>query len=325
MSNSSNIQIFVSSRIDVNSIRISNKIYVPVLCGAIYNNGDLREIERDDIGDNISSKRNSYCEFTVQYWAWKNEVADYYGLCHYRRYLTFSDKRFPTNLLNVIAESFLNKKSIKKYDLLNEIKMKKIIKSYDAVVNEAADVRFIPTPQGIKQTVFEHWAAHDGVFLDKRVLLILLEKIKELFPEYYESARSYLSGNMHRGYNCYVMKRVLFFQMCEFQFGILFALEKELERNTYINKLERTLGYLGEIMYGIFIYHLQHTKRYKIKEVQLVYFEQTAEAGNGFYHFWQETLIWLKLHFENVGYVLLPKASKRRDFIKKIYFSLVKR
>ena len=49
MSNSSNIQIFVSSRIDVNSIRISNKIYVPVLCGAIYNNGDLREIERDDI------------------------------------------------------------------------------------------------------------------------------------------------------------------------------------------------------------------------------------------------------------------------------------
>ncbi|WP_302145528.1 DUF4422 domain-containing protein [Dialister invisus] len=273
----------------------------------------------------MSSKRNSYCEFTVQYWAWKNEVADYYGLCHYRRYLTFSDKRFPTNLLNVIAESFLNKKSIKKYDLLNEIKMKKIIKSYDAVVNEAADVRFIPTPQGIKQTVFEHWAAHDGVFLDKRVLLILLEKIKELFPEYYESAQSYLSGNMHRGYNCYVMKRVLFFQMCEFQFGILFALEKELERNTYINKLERTLGYLGEIMYGIFIYHLQHTKRYKIKEVQLVYFEQTAEAGNGFYHFWQETLIWLKLHFENVGYVLLPKASKRRDFIKKIYFSLVKR
>ena len=36
---------------------------------------------------------------------------------------------------------------------------------------------------------------HDGVFLDKRVLLILLEKIKELFPEYYESAQSYLSGN----------------------------------------------------------------------------------------------------------------------------------
>lgn len=35
------------------------------------------------------------------------------------------------------------------------------------MVNEAADVRFIPTPQGIKQTVFEHWAAHDGVFLDK--------------------------------------------------------------------------------------------------------------------------------------------------------------
>lgn len=94
------------------------------------------------------------------------------------------------------------------------------------MVNEAADVRFIPTPQGIKQTVFEHWAAHDGVFLDKRVLLILLEKIKELFPEYYESAQSYLSGNMHRGYNCYVMKRVLFFKCVNFNLVYYLHLKK---------------------------------------------------------------------------------------------------
>ena len=46
MSNSSNIQIFVSSRIDVNSIRISNKIYVPVLWGAIYNKDVYKRQEK---------------------------------------------------------------------------------------------------------------------------------------------------------------------------------------------------------------------------------------------------------------------------------------
>ena len=90
----SNIRIFVSHRIDIDSETVDTPVYFPVRCGAVYDEEGNSEIQGDDTGDNISKLRMSFCEFTVQYWAWKNVDADYYGLCHYRRYLSFSDKRY---------------------------------------------------------------------------------------------------------------------------------------------------------------------------------------------------------------------------------------
>lgn len=81
------IKIFVSRRIDTNSTLINNPLYFPVRCGAVFDNSGSPAYAGDNTGDNISDRRNSFCEFTVQYWAWKNVKADYYGLCHYRRYL----------------------------------------------------------------------------------------------------------------------------------------------------------------------------------------------------------------------------------------------
>ena len=93
------IKIFVSHRIDLDSVTIDNPLYVPVYCGAVYKDKSKRnpDIIGDDTGDNISEKRRSFCEYTVQYWAWKNVKAEYYGLCHYRRYLSFADRYFECN------------------------------------------------------------------------------------------------------------------------------------------------------------------------------------------------------------------------------------
>ena len=63
---------------------VDNPLYVPVRCGAALDENDKgNAIMGDNTGDNISEKRISFCEYTVQYWAWKNYDADYYGLCHY--------------------------------------------------------------------------------------------------------------------------------------------------------------------------------------------------------------------------------------------------
>ncbi len=59
---------------------------LPVFVGAKDSDLDL-PYQRDDEGDNISSKNKYYCELTGLYWAYKNLHADYIGLCHYRRYL----------------------------------------------------------------------------------------------------------------------------------------------------------------------------------------------------------------------------------------------
>lgn len=319
------IKMFVSRRIDTDSTLIHNPLYVPVRCGAVFDAVSGSKYLGDNSGDNISDRRNSFCEFTVQYWAWKNAKADYYGLCHYRRYLTFSESRFKANAQNQVMEGMLDDHAIAKYDLLNEKRMRNIIEGCDAVVNEAAYVDRIPTPLGCQHSVYDHWAAHDGIFIDKRVLPLLLETIHRLLPEYDQAAKEYLAGKWHRGYNCYVMKRSLFFQMCEFQFSILFDLEKQLDRNGLAKEYERTIGYMGEILYGIFIYYLQKQGIYRIKEVQLVYFEQTVIPDSLVQRILDKVLIRMKFQFENIGYILLPKGSQRRNFVKKIYFNLVKR
>lgn len=319
------IKIFVSCRIDTDSNLIHNPLYVPVRCGAVFDTSSSSKYLGDNSGDNISDRRNSFCEFTVQYWAWKNVKADYYGLCHYRRYLTFSKKEFRANAQEQVMEGILDDHAIAKYDLLNEKRMRSIIEGCDAVVNEAADVNYIPTPLGFQHSVYNHWAAHDGMFFDKRVIPLLMETIHELKPQYYEDAVAYMHDKWHRGYNCYVMKKDLFDEMCSFQFPIMFAMEKKLSKNGMSKQFGRTLGYLGEMMYGIFIYYLEKQHKYKIKSVQLVYFEQTVPPNSIIQRLIDRFLFWAKFRFENVGYRLMPKNSRRRNFVKRIYFSIVKR
>lgn len=72
------IKIFVSHRIDLDSETIDNPLYVPVRCGAVYDEQEDVRMLGDDTGENISERRMSFCELTVQYWAWKNVKVDYY-------------------------------------------------------------------------------------------------------------------------------------------------------------------------------------------------------------------------------------------------------
>ncbi len=57
---------------------------------------------RDNEGDNISDRNANYSELTVTYWAWKNERADYKGICHYRRILDLSEKEYAAVFANDI-------------------------------------------------------------------------------------------------------------------------------------------------------------------------------------------------------------------------------
>lgn len=70
------IYIGCSYRIDQDTYEISNEIMYPIRCGAYFDRYNRNRLLGDDTGINISEKRNSYCELTVQYWMWKNIQAE---------------------------------------------------------------------------------------------------------------------------------------------------------------------------------------------------------------------------------------------------------
>ena len=70
--------------------------YLPIFVGAAISEFDL-PYQRDDEGENISNKNNTYSELTAMYWAFKNLKADYIGLCHYHRFM---------DVQNIIIEDY---------------------------------------------------------------------------------------------------------------------------------------------------------------------------------------------------------------------------
>lgn len=273
----SKIAIFVSHRIDLNSKIIHNPLYKHMRCGAVYDETENPRLLGDNTGDNISERRMSFCEYTVQYWAWKNYDADYYGLCHYRRYLSFSDYYPTENPHRFAVEENITLRNIFKYSLGNPIKMKRFIEKYDVVTSvtyNVSGVAVIPKAS----TEFELWIRHPRLVVTPEMIDLVMRLIKEKYPEYYEAALDLMQSNQHRGFNCFVMRRDLFFKMCQFEFDIMFELEKQIDVNQFGGNSGRIIGYLGEILYGTFIHWLEMQKKYKIKEQQIVYFRNTQTA-----------------------------------------------
>lgn len=315
------IKIFVSHRIDIESELIDNPLYVPVRCGAVFDDKNPMNIAGDDTGDNISEKRMSFCEFTVQYWAWKNVRADYYGMCHYRRFLSFADKHFKTDEFNMVRFAELTPIAKRKMGLLNSEKMKQIIAENDIVTSEYAPVPQIPTPSGKAKTVRELWNAHDGVFFEKKIIELMFELIRRYSPEYSRSAEEYFSGGLHRGFNCFVMKKEFFDQLCEFQFPIMFEIERALDMRGYTQTMKRSPAFVGEMLYGIYIFHCEKTKRLKIKEVQLAFFANTEKIKGRA----DLMMRYIKYTADKAARAvvdpIMPKGTRRREVLKNIYYT----
>ena len=135
-----NIQICVSHRIDLESALVPNPLYQPVLCGSVFLKGKTPPgFMRDDVGDNISERRMTFCEVTIQYWMWKNLQLDYYGLCHYRRYLAFhAPKKTVQNEYGHFIGNYPTRQAQKRYGLLDERAMRMKIASCDILAARPA-------------------------------------------------------------------------------------------------------------------------------------------------------------------------------------------
>lgn len=252
----------------------NNSIYCPVQVGSAIAKTRMSGMRHDDEGENISDKNASYCELTAQYWAWKNLSADYLGLCHYRRYLTFPEGNYELDERRQIQAGILDEYNMKRFGLLDESLMHAVIEDNDCVVGELEDVSGLNTPRGKQKTAYQHWAAHDRDLINVHDLDRLIELVDELYPQYSEDMHEYLSGKLFLGYNCFVMRSELFDQLCSFEFDVLEKLEGQVELVNYNQMRTRIFGFMAEILYSVFIYHLEKTG-HRVKHVPLVYFNET--------------------------------------------------
>lgn len=259
-----NVKIFSTQRIDKECDRIENEVYVPVRCGAVYDKNNS-SIIGDNTGDHISHKRNTYCELTTQYWAWKNVDADYYGFCHYRRYFAFQEnKDYPITDWEMQEQVYLDSKHPKELQIDPDA-LREMIGKYDVIVPYPVDTKKV----GFKNvlTQFDH-AGH----LHQADLELLLEIIEKKYPQYYEAAKKSVFSTDLYLCNMFVMRKDLFQEYSQFLFDVLEEFEKANTMEGYSQEGCRTPGHLGERMVGIYLTYLQMQNKYRIRNERIVVF-----------------------------------------------------
>lgn len=172
----------------------NQKLYFPILVGAIYNYKQEINYQRDDEGINISKKNPNYNELTAIYWAWKNlKNVDAIGLVHYRRY-------------------FIKRWHFSKIDnVIDEKDVAKLLSKYDVILPKKRHYYI--------ETIYSHYFhSHHKEPLDATRRTII-----KLYPSYlslssFDKVMSRRSAHM---FNMFIMKKKYFNEYCEWLFDIL--------------------------------------------------------------------------------------------------------
>ena len=257
----SSLKIFVSNHLD--SIVVENPLFCFIRGGAVFNSPESKSnMQGDDTGDNISLKNHSYCELTIQYWAWKNIDLDYYGFCHYRRYFSFNTpvNQKPDKHANVF------------FDFLDEKALNQIILDPKNVISKMAESPLaMTTPFDVRNaeasSVYDHYAS--ASYLHSKDFDILLNVIHDISPEFDRAAKEHSEGRILYPCNMFIMKKDLFLRYCEWLFPILQECERRINLSDYNIDELRVIGHLGERCLGIFYHYLN-----KNEHIEAVFFQR---------------------------------------------------
>ena len=205
--------------------------FVPIQVGSAPDIPDV--VCRDDAQDNIASKNPNFCELTAQYWIWKNVKADYVGLMHYRRLISFTD-------CDEWTFQDFSEETRQKFGWCEE-RIEALLRDYDILL-PPDDTVFPPGERGNVMTPYEfHCREHRKCDIDAAIAAI-----HDLTPEYDGYAKRALCEDTHECFgNICVMRKDLFDAYSEWLFKILFEVERRIEIPK--NKEEaRLFGFLSE-------------------------------------------------------------------------------
>lgn len=236
--------------------------YIPIQVGAIYN--EALGIQKDSEGDNIS-RMNAYCsELSATYWLWRNRTADYKGLFHYRRFMTFKKnsflKRIPTILLyyaSKCAAPFIRDSRcfLPQYSIIN-IKEDEVEQHLSSFAKELEhDITQNGTlcySLGAMKHSTRSMETHLRLGIGGKHFEYLIPMIKENYPSFYPYLKRTLRSGKLIGYNMIIARHDIFDEYCSILFGILEKYHHYFTGNLYEgqinNALLRDSGYVGEII-----------------------------------------------------------------------------
>lgn len=259
----------------------------PIQVGAARAENHFDGFLHDDTGNHISEKNLQYCELTAQYWAWKNDVADYYGFFHYRRYL-YPDvsAKLPYKIVKELDGGTLERLGYASFSAL--------IEKHDLIA---------PMGENMHVPVRQHYA--DAPHHRKKDLDLIEDIVREKYPEYVDAMESYLGGTICYFGNIYVMKHNLFHDYCGWLFDILSEFDRRADLTGYNQQELRVNGYLAERLFGVF------------------YTQKKEEGADGIevprVHFIDEGFT------TKIIYKLFPPSSVRRQRLKRVIRTYGKR
>ncbi len=241
-------------------------LYLPLFVGAVGKKDILdlstiylkdgraygETIMRDDIDENISEKNPYYCELTALYWAWKNlKDADVIGLVHYRRYFT-------------AKSAFFRRGHEPLRCVLTEGELDHLLAQYDILVPKKRIY-------GI-ETLYTHFAhTLDGYQLDaaREIAIALHPESSRIIDRIFNRRWGYM-------FNMAIWRREDLEDYCGYIFELLFALEKRLKDEGYMEGLsdfeKRLFGRVSEIFFNVWLEE-KRLKGMKVGEVALIAIE----------------------------------------------------
>lgn len=217
-----------------------NKYLMPIQVGRAISSINLPFCIGDDTGDNISHKNKSWCELTALYWMWKNLDADYYGLMHYRRYLSFT-RPDGYEIFHDFNNEIINND-------LSEANIEKECLNHDIITSPVWNIH----PAGLPTHIM---SGYDFYSMDhyQKDLDILIEIIKENHPNFYMPFLETIYSKQTFFFNISVMKKEYFDEYCTFMFDVLEKAEKKIDISTYNTYQKRVLGFLAERLTNAYV------------------------------------------------------------------------
>lgn len=225
-------------------------------------------MQHDDEGDNISFKNDRYCELTAQYWAWKNEEADYYGFMHYRRHFAFREISDPVGLGGVTDFPIMDD-AYKRYIGLSDNEIYACVRDYDVILPTMVDT----SAWGALSNEVQ-FSSLDNLHAEEFELTC--QTILELYPEYKDAITEFRNGKYSYWYNMFIMRKEIFCDYCEWLFRILENTEKKIDFTYFSEQEMRTLAFMSERLLSIYMLKLLKDKpQLKVKHLKVTFLKNT--------------------------------------------------